>query len=102
MEQGGFGPRVSESCQDGGMSRVIPVAATVLGLGFVGVVTWAMNSRWAGERDWVYNRHNPRPRGVGSLGLLETIYQPSLEHVIEERASEKARGSQVQSGDPPA
>ena len=68
---------------------------------FILFVFWAMNSRWAGERGWVYNRHNPRPRGVGSLGLLESIYQPSIEHVIEERSSEKARGSQEESGDKP-
>lgn len=68
---------------------------------FIAFVFWALNSRWAGERGWVYNRHNPRPRGVGSLGLLEEIYQPSIRHVIEERASEKARGSQDESGDDP-
>jgi hypothetical protein len=64
-----------------------------------GVFTWAMNSRVAGERDWVYNRYNPRPKGGGSLGLLEEIYQPSIRHVIEERSSEKARGSQDASGE---
>ena len=63
------------------------------------IVAWALNSRWVGERGWVYNKHNPRPRGVGTLGLLEEIYQPSIQHVIEERASERARGSQDESGD---
>ena len=58
-------------------------------------------SRYAGGRGWVYNKHNPRPRGGGTLGLLESIYQPSIEHVIEERASEKHRGSQDESGDKP-
>jgi hypothetical protein len=65
------------------------------------VVAWALNSRTAGERGWVYNRFNPRPRGGGTLGILEEIYQPSIRHVIEERSSEKARGSQDESGDPP-
>jgi hypothetical protein len=67
----------------------------------IAVMTWAMNSRVAGERDWVYNRYNPRPRGTGTLGLLEAIYQPAIEHLVEERASERARGSQDESGDPP-
>jgi hypothetical protein len=49
----------------------------------------------------VYNRYNPRPRGIGTLGLLESIYQPSIEHVIEERASEKARGNRDDSGEEP-
>lgn len=72
---------------------------TVLVVVVVGVFTWAMNSRLAAERGWVYNRYNPRPKGGGSLGLLEEIYQPSIRHVIEERSSEKARGSQDESGE---
>ncbi len=63
--------------------------------------TWAMNSRKAAERGWVYNRYNPRPRRAGTLGLLEAIYQPSIEHVVEERSSERARGSQDESGEKP-
>ena len=66
---------------------------------FIGVVFWAQHSRWAGERGWVYNKHNPRPRGLGTLGILEEIYQPSIRHVIEERSSERARGSQDESGE---
>ena len=65
------------------------------------MVAWALSSRRAGERGWVYNKHNPRPSGVGTLGLLEEIYQPSIRHVIEERSSERARGSQDESGDKP-
>jgi hypothetical protein len=68
---------------------------------FILFVTWAMNSRLAGRRGWVFNKHNPRPRGAGTLGLLESIYQPSIEHVIEERSSERARGSQDESGERP-
>lgn len=74
----------------------IVVAALVLA-GGAGI--WLLTSRFAAERDWVYNRHNPRPPGSGSLGLLETIYQPSLEHVIEERASERRRGDQAATGE---
>jgi hypothetical protein len=84
------------------------MAGTILVLGivvavllFVLFVAWALNSRWAGERGYVYNRHNPRPRGLGTLGLLETIYQPSIEYVIEERSSERARGTQDESGEKP-
>jgi hypothetical protein len=80
----------------------------VAGYGFVIAVVvltvaaiWFLSSRWAAERGWVYNRHNPRPRGGGTLGLLEEIYNPSIRHVIEERSSERARGSQDDSGDKP-
>jgi len=65
------------------------------------VTAWALNSRVAGERGWVYNRYNPRPRGMGTLGLIEEIYQPAMEYLVEERASERARGSQDESGDKP-
>jgi hypothetical protein len=82
----------------GGIVLFLIVGTVVLFLAFV---TWALNSRWAGERGWVYNRHNPRPRRTGTLGLLESIYQPSIEHVIEERSSQRARGTQDDSGDPP-
>ncbi len=64
------------------------------------MVVWALNSRM-GERGWVYNRHNPRPSGVGTLGLLEENYQPSIRHVIEERSSQRAGASQDESGDKP-
>jgi hypothetical protein len=84
------------------------MAGTILVLGilvavllFVLFVAWALNSRWAGERGYVYNRYNPRPRGLGTLGLLETIYQPSVEYVIEEHSSEPARGTQDESGEKP-
>jgi hypothetical protein len=82
-------------------SGFIAVGAIVLLMAFLVFVVWAANSRWAGERDWFYNRHNSRKRVGGTLGLLETIYQPSMEYVIEERASEGARGSAEESGDPP-
>ena len=62
---------------------------------------WASNSRMAGERGWVYNRFNPNRRGGGTLGLLEEIYQPSIQYVIEERSDQAARGGQNESGDKP-
>jgi hypothetical protein len=87
--------------QDAGMASAILVALITLFTLFILGVAWAMNSRWAGERGWVFNRYNPRTRGPGSLGLLETLFEPSIEHVVEERSSERARGTQDQSGAPP-
>ena len=60
-------------------------------------------SRWAGERGWVYNKHNPRKpgSGAGSLGLFEEVFQPSVRHVIEEQSSERLRTEQDESGDEP-
>ena len=65
------------------------------------LVAWALSSKKAAARGWVYNKHNPRPPGSGTIGFLEELYQPSVRHVIEERSSERARGSQDESGDRP-
>ncbi len=59
---------------------------------------------WAGHRtldprvERPHQEGKPRFRG-SSLGLLEEIYNPGMEYVMEERASERARGSQDDSGD---
>ena len=82
------------------MPGLVWIAMGVAGLLLAG---FALNRAawWAEERGWVYNKHNPRPPGAGTIGLLEQIDQPSIEHVIEERASERRRGSQDESGDKP-
>ena len=84
------------------MGGYLAVGSIVLVLGFVAFAFWAANSRWLADRGWIYNKHNrDTRRNVGSLGPLETIYQPSLEYVIEEESSEAARGDQDESGDRP-
>jgi hypothetical protein len=77
-------------------------------LGIVAVVigliayAWHRLAVFAAERDWIYHeKHNPRPKGMTSLGLLEEIYQPSIQHMVQEIAEEKARGDQAQTGDKP-
>ena len=58
------------------------------------------SSRWAGERGGVYSKHNPRPPGdTGTRGIFEEVFQPGMEHVIEERSSEEVRADQDDSGD---
>lgn len=90
-------------CHHGPVAAFFAVAAIVLVFGFIVFAFWAANSRWLADRGWVYNKHNRHlRRSVGSLGLLETIYQPSMEHVIEEESSEAARGDQDDSGDRPS
>lgn len=76
---------------------VVILIAVVLGAIAFGVLA---NTRWAGERGWVYNKHNPRPPGVGlQPGAFDEIYQPGIEHTIEERESERVRADQDESGD---
>jgi hypothetical protein len=77
---------------------VVAVVAGAVALWFV----WDRLSRFAAARDWIYHRkHNPRPKGLTSLGLLEEIYQPSIRYVVDEIAEEKARGGQAETGDKP-
>ncbi len=76
---------------------VVILIAVVLGAIAFGVLA---NTRWAGERGWVYNKHNPRPPGAGlQTGAFDEIYQPGIEHTIEERESERIRADQDESGD---
>lgn len=53
---------------------------------------------WVEQRGWVYYRTKDRPR-PSSLGLVEEIYQPSIEHVTEEKSGEQSRADQAESGD---
>ena len=74
----------------------VVVGALVLGIAF-GLLA---SSRWAGERGWFYNKHNPRPPGVGlQPGAFDEIYQPSIRHVIDEQESERVRADQDDAGD---
>ena len=55
---------------------------------------------WANRRGYVYYRNPERPP-PHTLGLLEEIYQPSIEHVIEQETSDETRADQTDSGDTP-
>ena len=55
---------------------------------------------WADGRGYIYYKTKPKFKG-SSLGLIEGIYNPSVEHAVEERAGERARGSQDESGGKP-
>ncbi len=74
---------------------VLGVLAVVFGFVFVA------NSRWAAERGWVFNKHNPRPKGSGIPAMLDEIYQPSIEHATQEQTAEKIRADRGESGDKP-
>ena len=80
------------------MFAYIALGVVVLAIAFGALA----NTRWAGERGWVYNKHNPRPRGTGrTLGIFEEMFQPGIEHVVEERTSQDIRAEQDESGDRP-
>ena len=78
------------------------IGLIVLGvLAAVVVLLIVANSRWVAKRGWVFNKHNPRPGGSANLMLLDQIYQPGVEHVIEEQTSQSIRAEQDESGDKP-
>lgn len=56
---------------------------------------------WMERRGWIWYRTKDRPR-PSSLGLIEEIYQPSVEHVIEQQATEDTEADQAAKGEPEA
>ena len=75
------------------------IAALILALALIVGSALHLALTWANHKGWVYyrNEHRPPPR---TLGLLEEIYQPSIEHVIDEETSEQTRADQAESGAP--
>ena len=53
--------------------------------------------RWAERRGYVYYLEKPQRRPP-TLGLLEEIYSPDMEHVVEEAASQYVRAEEDESG----
>lgn len=82
------------------MNWAITLGLLAAGLALFGY-TLNRAARAAGKRGWVYNKHNPRPRGSGIPGFLDQIYQPSIAHVIDEQSAERIRADQDESGDEP-
>ncbi len=58
---------------------------------------WFM--RFAGTRGWVYNKQNPRPSGTGIPSFVDGIFQPNIEHVVDEQTSQQTRADLSESGD---
>jgi len=77
------------------------IGAAVVG-GAVAAIGYSLHrlALWAESHGWIYYKTKAKFKG-SSLGLIEGIYNASVEHVIEERSGEKARGSQDESGDKP-
>ena len=77
------------------------LAFVILGLVVAAVAFGVLaSSRWAGERGWFYNKHNPRPSGSGvPSAAFGQIFKPELEHAIEEARSEAIRADQGEAAD---
>lgn len=48
---------------------------------------------WAEARGWIYYKQKRRPGGTG-LSLIGQIYQPSIEHVVEQEQSDRIKADQ--------
>lgn len=55
---------------------------------------------WADDRGWIMVRRKHRGKGLG-VGMMHIaeIYQPDIEHVIDEIYSVQTRADQDESGD---
>jgi len=72
---------------------VLAVIAT-LGAAAYGIHRLAL---YAERRGWIYYR-TKGSGGTPWLGSLEGIYQPSMQHVVDEIVSEEIRADQDESG----
>lgn len=80
------------------MSRVLVVVSIVTVLAIAaGLVHFLLT--WMDRRGWIWYRTKDRPKPA-SLGLLEEIYQPSVEHVIEHQISDETGADQAAKGEP--
>lgn len=72
------------------------VAAVAVGL----VVLYGLHraALWAEGRGWIFYRDKDRGRPM-PIGILDSIYQPSMEHVYVEAGEEAIRADQAESGD---
>ena len=75
----------------------LTLGLTVVGVGIVGVLIDRLALSME-SKGWIYWRRSER-RGSASLGLLETIYQPSITHVFEEETREQTESDQDESGE---
>jgi hypothetical protein len=79
------------------MESAITLIGLLFALAIAGLLVH-LSLTWMSKRGWIWYRTKDRPR-PSSLGLIEEIYQPSVEHVMEEQAGEQARADQAESGD---
>jgi hypothetical protein len=72
------------------------VVGIVVTLGIAGLAVHLLLT-WMDRRGWVWYRNPGRGR-PSSLGLLEEIYQPSVEHSIEQTIEDETLADQAESG----
>lgn len=79
------------------MNPILIALAVVVVLVIAAVVVHLVLT-WMERRGWIWYRTKDRPR-PSSLGLIEEIYQPSIEHVVEQQVSEDTEADQAALGE---
>ncbi len=77
-------------------------AGCIIGSAIAAVVFGAVIrlALWADDRGWIMVRRKHRGKGLG-VGMMHIaeVYQPSIEHVIDEIYSVQTRADQEESGE---
>ncbi len=78
---------------------MVILAVAVVVVVFIAAIATHLLLRWMGRKGWIFYGGDERPRPM-SLGLLEEIYQPSVEHVIAQQVTEDTERDAAESGEP--
>ena len=56
---------------------------------------------WAESKGWIYYRTKRMPPGAAGMAMMEVnqIFEPKVEHVLEEMRSENIRAEETESGE---
>jgi hypothetical protein len=56
---------------------------------------------WAESKGWIYYRTKRMPPGAAGMAMMEVaqVFEPGIEHVVEELRSETVRGEATDTGD---
>lgn len=79
------------------MQQIIVVIGIIVALMIAGLTVHLVLTGMD-RRGWVWYRNPDRAR-PSSLGLVEEIYQPSVEHVIERAIEDETLADQAESGE---
>lgn len=78
------------------MSRLIVIAL------LIGAVYGAHRlALWAESRGWIYYRTKRMPPGTAGMAAMQVseLFEPEIEHVLEEMTSEAVRADENESGE---